>query len=64
MIDNAGFNPRKLGDVVAMQRKKDSSLRVDCETGKLLNVVDHGIVDAAQLKYIKAAGEVAAAILN
>lgn len=68
MIDNAGFNPlEKLGDVVAMQRKKDSSfIGVDCETGKLLNVVDHGIVDAAPVKIhaIKAAGEVAAAILR
>lgn len=67
MIENAGFNPlEKLGDVVAMQRKEGSFIGVDCETGKLLNVVDYGIIDAAPVKIhaIKAAGEVAVAILR
>lgn len=68
MIDNAGFNPlEKLGDVVAKQRKEDSrSIGVDCETGQLLDVFNYGIVDAAPVKIhaIKAAGEVAVAILR
>lgn len=68
MINNAGFNPlEKLGDVIAMQRKQDSSaIGIDCETGKLIDVVEKGIIDAAPVKIhaIKAAGEVAVAILR
>ncbi|HZK43844.1 MAG TPA: TCP-1/cpn60 chaperonin family protein [Syntrophomonadaceae bacterium] len=68
MIDNAGFNPlEKLGDVVAGQRKIGSNaIGIDCETGKILDVFNYGIIDAALVKIhaIKAAGEVAVAILR
>lgn len=68
MVTNAGFNPlEKLGDVVAAQRRTNvDSVSFNCEDGKLLDVIEKGIVDPALVKIhaVKAAGEVATAILR
>ncbi|MEN6348523.1 MAG: TCP-1/cpn60 chaperonin family protein [Syntrophomonas sp.] len=68
LVANAGFNPlEKLGDVVVAQRKNGSdSIAIDCEKGKLIDVIRNGIVDPALVKQhaVKAAGEVAVAILR
>ena len=68
LISNAGFNPlEKLGDVVVAQRKNGSdSIGIDCEKGKLMDMMRQGIVDPTTVKIhaIKAAGEVAVAILR
>lgn len=68
IVDNAGFNPlEKLGDLIAKQRRENSSaIGLDSETGQFLNMVECGIVDPVPVKVhaIKAAGEVATAILR
>ena len=68
MASNAGFNPlEKLGDVTAMQRRSQShSISFDVDSGQLVDMLELGIVDPAQVKQhaIQAAGEVAAAILR
>ncbi len=68
IVDNAGFNPlEKLGDIVAKQSKENNcALGIDLETGQVINVIEAGIIDAAPVKIhaIKAAGEVATAILR
>jgi len=68
MASNAGFNPlEKLGDVTAMQRRSQShSISFDVDSGQLVDMLESGIVDPAQVKQhaIQAAGEVAAAILR
>lgn len=68
MAANAGFNPlEKLGDVIAAQRKSgQDSISFDVDSGQLADMLEIGVVDPAQVKRhaIKAAGEVAAAILR
>lgn len=68
IVNNSGFNAlEKLGDVVAAQRKyKSASIGLNCETGKLIDVVKNGIVDPTLVKShaVSAAGEVAIAILR
>ncbi len=68
LISNAGFNPlEKLGDVAMAQRKNNSdSIGIDCEKGKLTDMMRQGIVDPAPVKIyaIRAAAEVAVAILR
>ncbi len=65
---NAGFNPlEKMGDVVAAQKLKgQNSITIDCDEGGLIDAFEHGIIDPALVKIhaIKAAGEVAVAILR
>ncbi|SHG85361.1 Chaperonin GroEL (HSP60 family) [Thermosyntropha lipolytica DSM 11003] len=65
---NAGFNPlEKMGEVWACQnRKKNSRLTFDSDTGKIIDAVEKGIVDPAPVKIhaLKAASEVATAILR
>lgn len=68
LASNAGFNSlEKLGDLVAMQRKKGvSSITFDSDSGELIDAFKKGIVDPALVKVyaIKAASEVATAILR
>ncbi|MDD2586988.1 MAG: TCP-1/cpn60 chaperonin family protein [Syntrophomonadaceae bacterium] len=68
MVANAGFNPlEKIGDVAAAQRREQLDLiSINCENGKLIDVFENGIVDPALVKIqaVKAAGEVATAILR
>lgn len=65
---NAGFNPlEKMGDVIAEQKQKGlDSITIDCDRGNLIDAFEQGIVDPALVKIhaIKAAGEVAVAILR
>lgn len=65
---NAGFNPlEKLGDVIAEQKQQDKdSITIDCDRGNLIDAFEQGIIDPALVKIhaIKAAGEVAVAILR
>lgn len=67
IVANAGFNPlEKLGDVISSQKEGQNSLAVDCETGKVCDMYELGVVDPVLVKThaLKAAGEVAEAILR
>lgn len=68
MAANAGFNPlEKLGDVTAVQSRSQShTISFDPDSGQLRDMLEAGIVDPTQVKKhaVKAAGEVAAAILR
>ena len=68
IIANAGFNPlEKLGDVSAAQAETGGcALAIDCESGLVADMYEIGVVDPAKVKLyaIKAAGEVAEAILR
>lgn len=68
MAANAGFNPlEKLGEVCEAQKQGQSScFSFDCESGKIIDMLDAGVADPALVKAyaFKAAGEVAAAVLR
>ncbi len=68
IVENAGYNPlEKVEEVVLAQSEagKDS-LGIDCDSGQVADMLDNGVVDPALVKIhaIKAAGEVAVAILR
>lgn len=68
IVENAGYNPlEKLEEVVAAHGSKGmDSLGVDCDTGEIVDMLELGVVDPVKVKLhaIKAAGEVAVAILR
>ena len=68
IVHNAGFNPlEKVEEVSAAQVAQHSdSLAVDCDTGQVCDMLAIGVIDPAPVKLhaIKAAGEVATAILR
>jgi chaperonin GroEL (HSP60 family) len=68
IVENAGYNPlEKVEDIVAAQNdKKSDSLGIDCDTGEVCDMVKLGVIDPAPVKLhaLKAAGEVATAILR
>ncbi|MBP2650728.1 MAG: groL1 [Firmicutes bacterium] len=68
IVENAGFNPlEKVEEVVAAQaNQKIDSLGINCDTGEIADLLELGVVDPVQVKMhaIKAAGEVAVAILR
>lgn len=68
IVSNAGFNHlEKLEEVIAAQRSAQSdSIGVDCDSGRTMNMLEFGIIDPTLVKRhaIKAAGEVAVAILR
>ena len=68
IVENAGYNPlEKVENVVAAQtERKSDSLGIDCETGEVCDMVKAGVIDPAPVKLhaLKAAGEVATAILR
>lgn len=68
IVHNCGFNPlEKVEEVIYSQVEQNSfSIGVNCETGKLADLIDLGILDPALVKLhaIKAAGEIAEAILR
>jgi chaperonin GroEL (HSP60 family) len=68
IVDNAGFNHlEKVEEVLTAQNQQESdSLGIDCDTGELTDMLNCGIIDPAPVKLqaIKAAGEVAVAILR
>lgn len=68
IIQNSGFNPlEKVEEVLAAQAAQNSaSLGIDCETGKIVDMLEAKIVDPTQVKLfaLKAAAEVAESILR
>ena len=68
ILINAGYNPlEKLEEVRAAQLNDGvDSMGIDCDTGRVINYEDAGIIDPALVKIhgLKAAGEVAAAVLR
>jgi chaperonin GroEL (HSP60 family) len=68
IVENAGFNPlEKVEEVVAAQAAEGrDSLAVDCDSGEVADMLARGVVDPVPVKMhaIKAAGEVAVAILR
>ncbi|MPM60582.1 60 kDa chaperonin [bioreactor metagenome] len=68
IVENAGYNPlEKVEEVIAAQTAQNvDSLGIDCDTGKVHDMLTLGVVDPVPVKLhaIKAAGEVAVAILR
>ncbi|WP_371370629.1 TCP-1/cpn60 chaperonin family protein [Sporomusa aerivorans] len=68
IVENAGFNPlEKVEDAVTAQAAQNcDSLGVDCDTGEVTDMLTRGVIDPVPVKLhaIKAAGEVAVAILR
>jgi chaperonin GroEL (HSP60 family) len=68
IVENAGFNPlEKVEEVIAAQVERGlDTLAVDCDSGEIADMLGRGVVDPVPVKLhaIKAAGEVAVAILR
>lgn len=68
IVYNAGFNPlEKMEEVIYAQAQNNShSIGINCENGELADMLEIGVLDPALVKLhaIKAAGEVAEAILR
>lgn len=68
IVENAGYNPlEKVEEVVATQGNRGlDSLGIDCDTGEVVDMLTLGVVDPVKVKLhaVKAAGEVAMAILR
>jgi len=67
IVKNAGFNPlEKLGDVNQSQEGGNHYLAIDCDSGKVVDMVMNGVVDPLWVKLhgLKTAGEVAESILR
>lgn len=68
IVENAGYNHlEKLEQVIAAQHRQNiDSLGIDCDTGEVADMLERGVIDPAPVKLhaIKAAGEVAVAILR
>lgn len=68
IVENAGYNPlEKVEDVIAAQANQNiDSLGIDCDTGEVVDMLAYGVVDPVTVKLhaVKAAGEVAIAILR
>ncbi|CUH94143.1 hypothetical protein P22_0205 [Propionispora sp. 2/2-37] len=68
IVDNAGYNPlEKVEEVItAQETRQKESLGIDCDTGKVADMLALGVVDPVPVKLhaIKVAGEVATAILR
>jgi len=68
IVANAGFNPlEKLEEVMAAQKAaRSSTVGIDCNQGKVIDMLAQGVVDPALVKIYacKAAAEVAQAILR
>ncbi len=68
IIQNSGFNPlEKLEEVISAQiNENNENLGLDCDTGEVVDMISMQVIDPALVKLhaIKAAGEVARAILR
>ena len=68
IVENAGYNPlEKVENVVAAQTERKSDTQgIDCETGEDNDMIKAGVIDPTPVKLhaLKAAGEVATAILR
>lgn len=68
IVENAGYNPlEKVEEVAAAHTEQGiDSLGIDCDTGRIADMLELGVIDPVPVKLhaIKAAGEVAVAILR
>jgi chaperonin GroEL (HSP60 family) len=68
IVINAGYNPlEKVEELKAAQLAEDNdAMGIDCDTGKVTNFLEAGILDPTDVKIhaLRAAGEVAAAVLR
>lgn len=68
IVENAGYNPlEKVEEIISAQLAQDNeSLGIDCDTGRVADMLSLGVVDPVPVKLhaIKAAGEVSVAILR
>ncbi len=68
IVENAGYNPlEKVEEVTAAHGTQGiDSLGIDCDTGAVADMLEMGVIDPVPVKLhaIKAAGEVAVAILR
>jgi chaperonin GroEL (HSP60 family) len=68
IVINAGYNPlEKVEELRAAQLAEDNdAMGIDCDTGKVTNFLEAGILDPTDVKIhaLRAAGEVAAAVLR
>lgn len=68
IVENAGYNPlEKVEEVVAAHGNRGvDSLGIHCDTGEIVDMLSLGVVDPVKVKLhaVKAAGEVAIAILR
>jgi chaperonin GroEL (HSP60 family) len=68
IVLNAGYNPlEKVEEIKAAQLlQQTDTLGIDCDTGRLIDCLEAGIVDPTQVKLhaLQAAGEVAGALLR
>jgi chaperonin GroEL (HSP60 family) len=68
IVINAGYNPlEKVEELKAAQLAAETdAIGIDCDTGKVTNFLDAGILDPTDVKVhaLRAAGEVAAAVLR
>jgi chaperonin GroEL (HSP60 family) len=68
IVLNAGYNPlEKVEEIKAAQLlQQTDTLGIDCDTGKLIDCLEAGIVDPTPIKLhaLQAAGEVAGALLR
>ncbi|WP_166238390.1 TCP-1/cpn60 chaperonin family protein [Paenibacillus turpanensis] len=68
IVTNAGFNPlEKVEEARSAQLAEQSDeIAVDCDTGALMNCVERGVIDPAEVKRhaLQAATEIASAVLR
>jgi chaperonin GroEL (HSP60 family) len=68
IVINAGYNPlEKVEELKAAQLDQNSdSIGIDCDTGKVTDFLEAGILDPSDVKIhaLRAAGEIAAAVLR
>jgi chaperonin GroEL (HSP60 family) len=66
IVANAGFNPLEKVEEAIAQGAGNPNAAVDCDTGKVTDMIELGVVDAAPVKLhaLHAAGEIACAVLR
>ena len=68
IVINAGYNPlEKVEELKAAQAAHDTdALGIDCDTGRITDFTELGVVDPTEVKIhaLRAAGEVAAAVMR
>lgn len=68
IVANAGFNPlEKIEDVITAQQETGNwKLGVDCDTGEIVDMSAHGVLDPTGVKLyaLRAASEIAEAVLR
>ncbi|MBR6756715.1 MAG: TCP-1/cpn60 chaperonin family protein [Peptococcaceae bacterium] len=66
IVTNAGFNALEKLTEVYQQQQSNPNLALDCDTGKVVDLLEAGIIDPVYVKIhaLRTAGEVATAILR